>query len=106
MPIRVTLTVAILTAGMASAASAATPGVMQVNAYGCPSAGVMIESNTAWKAKGYEVARKVAEPKGCLPFTMFERVTVIRGGDEAKCAVRQGETHECLWIPASAVKTN
>lgn len=106
MPIRVALSVAVLSAGITSAASAASPGVMQSTTYGCPSAGVMMESNAAWKSKGYEVARKIAEPKGCRPFTVAEQVTIIRGGDDAKCAIRQGETHECLWIPAVTVKVD
>jgi hypothetical protein len=95
--------VAAITILSASVAFAAT-GTMLTSSFGCPSANDTWASNALWKSKGYDAAWKAAKPKGCLPFSIEEQVSVIYGGDDAKCAVRQGEMGPCLWIQTDTVK--
>ncbi|WP_155413315.1 hypothetical protein [Rhodopseudomonas palustris] len=106
MTIRVALVVAVLTAASACTAAAAPMGTMRTSVFGCPSATDTRAGNAIWRSKGYDAAWKVSKPKGCKPFTIEERVSIIHGGAEAKCAVRSGESGPCLWIPAETVKAD
>lgn len=105
MTIRVALAVIALASGIATV-NAATKGVMKESTFGCPSSLDTWAGNTLWKSKGYDAAWKIAKPKGCLPFTVAEKVHIIYGSDVAKCAVRDGEMGPCIWIPAELVKAD
>jgi len=104
MTLRFALATAAIFLAVASTAPAAHQGIMLEMTFGCPSMNDTERANALWKSKGYNAAWKVAKPKGCLPFSRDERVHIFRGGETAVCAVRDGESTECLWIPAGLAK--
>lgn len=111
MPIPVALTIVSIIVGITSPASAGrqTPShghSLHTFSFGCPSANDARAGNAIWTAKGYDAAWKVMQPKGCQPFLTVARFTIIYGGDEAKCVVKDGEMGPCVWVPADRIKAD